>query len=99
MLKWTKRSELRAKDMDELRGIVRQELCEYGCVRVRLREVMEKRGVTRNRLRALTGIKYDVITRYYKGENIAKVDLDLLARICYTLNCTVADLLVYQPAD
>ena len=85
--------------MDELRGIVRQELCEYGSIRVRLREVLEDRGVTRNRLRALTGIKYDVITRYYKGENISKVDLDLLARICYALNCTVADLLVYEPAD
>lgn len=85
--------------MDELKGIVRQELCEYGHVRVRLAEIMDARGITRNRLHVLTGIKYDVITRYYRGENIIMVDLDLLARICFVLGCKIEDLLVYEPME
>ena len=82
--------------MDDLKGIVRQELCEYGKIRVKLADVMEARGISRNRLHVLTNIKYDVVTRYYKGENIVMVDLDLLARICFVLNCKIEDLLEYQ---
>ena len=43
--------------------------------------------ITRNRLHTLTGIKYDVIDRYYKGVNIAMADLDFLAKVCFALNC------------
>lgn len=97
MLKLTQRLWIvRQRLMNELKGIVRQELCEYGHVRVKLAEVMEARGVTRNRLHVLTGIKYDVITRYYRGENIIMADLDLLARICYVLDCRIEDLLEYE---
>jgi len=83
--------------MDELKSIVKQEMREYGCIRVKLAEIMDRRGITRNRLRTLTGIKYDVLTRYYKGENIIMVDLDLLSRICCVLDCRIEDLLEYQP--
>jgi len=85
--------------MDNLKSIVRHELCEYGRIRVKLAEVMDARGITRNRLRTLTGIKYDVITRYYKGENIVMADLDLLARICYVLDCGIEDILEYESAQ
>lgn len=83
--------------MDELKGIVQQEILEYGSIQIKLAEVMESRGVTRNHLRTLTGVKYDVIDRYYKGCNIARADLDFLAKICYVFNCKIEDLLEYIP--
>lgn len=43
--------------------------------------------------------KYDVIDRYYKGQDIALVDLDFLAKVCYVLDCTVEDLLQYEGPD
>ena len=64
-----------------------------------LANVMDARGITRNRLRTLTGVKYDVIDRYYKGQDIALVDLDFLAKVCYVLDCKVEDLLQYEGPD
>lgn len=66
---------------------------------VTLANVMDARGITRNRLRTLTGVKYDVIDRYYKGQDIALVDLDFLAKVCYVLDCKVEDLLQYKGPD
>ena len=83
--------------MDGQKSIIRYQTAEYGCVLVKLAEVMEARGITRNRLRTLTGVKYDVIDRYYKGSNVALADLDFLAKVCYVLDCEIGDLLEYQP--
>lgn len=83
--------------MDDLNGIVQYEIRDYGHVRVKLADMMHRRGITRNRLRTLTGIKYDVIDRYFKGSNIAMADLDFLAKVCFVLNCRVEDLLEYVP--
>lgn len=82
--------------MDDLKSIVRCQIEEYGSVKVKLAEVLDSRGITRNRLRALTGTKYDVIDRYYKGVSIEMVDLDFMAKVCYVLNCEISDLLEYQ---
>lgn len=68
-------------------------------MKVTLANVMDARGITRNRLRTLTGVKYDVIDRYYKGQDIALVDLDFLAKVCYVLDCKVEDLLQYEGPD
>lgn len=66
--------------MDNLRGIVQHEFKDYGRVKVKLAEVLEQRGITRNRLRTLTGVKYEVIDRYFKGDNVIMADLDFLPR-------------------
>lgn len=68
----------------------------YGMVKVTLAEIMDQRGVTRNKLRTLTGVKYDVIDRYYKSRNIERVDLDFLAKVCFVLDCRVEDILHYE---
>lgn len=83
--------------MSGLNGIIQYEIRDYGSVRVKLADILQERGITRNRLRTLTGVKYDVIDRYYKGSNIAMADLDFLAKVCFVLNCRIEDLLEYVP--
>ena len=85
--------------MREPKSIVSYQTTEYGHVKVTLANVMDARRITRNRLRTLTGVKYDVIDRYYKGQDIALVDLDFLAKVCYVLDCKVEDLLQYKGPD
>ena len=86
--------------MDNLRGIIHYHADdEYGSIKVKLAEVMDSQGITRNRLRELTGTKYDVITRYYKGDSVQMVDLDFLSKVCYVLNCRMEDLLEYHPPE
>lgn len=82
--------------MEEFKSIIRYQTEEYGRVRVKLDQVLDRRGITRNRLRALTGVKYDVIDRYYKGSRVEMADLDFLAKVCYVLGCEIADLLEYE---
>ena len=85
--------------MDNMRCILQYHMEDYGCVRVKLAEVLSSRGITRNRLRTLTGVKYEVIDRYFKGVRVEKVDLDFLAKVCYVLNCEIGDLLEYCPPN
>ena len=80
--------------MNEYNGIVM--LKNYGKVVVKLAEVLDRKDITRNKLRTLTGIKYEVIDRYYKAKNIEMVDLNFIAKVCYVLDCEISDLLEYQ---
>ena len=82
--------------MSEYKSIIKYQTEEYGRVRVTLADVLDSRGVTRNKLRTLTGVKYEVIDRYYKGVNVAMADLDFLAKVCYVLECDISDLLKYE---
>lgn len=69
---------------------------EYGKVVVKLAKIMYNSGISRNKLSQLTGIKYSVIDRYYRSDDIERVDLDLLAKFCYVLDCNVSDILEYK---
>ena len=82
--------------MDGLKSVVHYQTEEYGHIKVKLAEVLDSRGITRNRLRTRTGSRYEVVDRYYKGVNVEMADLDFLAKVCYVLDCEVSDLLEYQ---
>ncbi len=82
--------------MAEWKSIMTYQTAEYGAIRVKLAEVMKKQGMTRNKLKTLTGTKYDVVDRYYKAKQIEMVDLDFFAKACFVLNCKIEDLLEYE---
>lgn len=86
---------LEVKHMEEKSILIQR---KYGAVRLRLAEIMDSRGMTRNQLSRLTGTRYEVIHKWYGGK-VEKLDLDVLARICYVLDCEVSDLLVYEEAE
>ncbi len=68
---------------------------DYGTIRICLKQRMDEKGITRGTLARITGTRYEVIDRWYKG-SMEKLDLDVLARICCVLECQVSDLLVYE---
>ena len=71
----------------------------YGQIVVKLREIMDEKHITRNKLAVLTDSKYSVVDRYYKGVDVAWADLGFLAKVCFVLNCQVSDLLEYRPPE
>ena len=79
--------------MKERTVIVR---ADYGKVELHLQEVMDQQGISRNQLAKRIDARFEVVDKWYKGE-VEKMDLDILARICYALNCTTEDLLRYVP--
>jgi putative transcriptional regulator len=73
-------------------------LADYGRVELTLRELMEQRGVSRNQLAKLINVRFEVVNKWFGGQ-VEKMDLDVLARICYALGCRVEDVLTYRPGE
>jgi putative transcriptional regulator len=71
-------------------------LREYGRVIITLKDVMDHKGITRNKLASLTGLVYNTVNRYCQAAPITSVDLDVLAKICFVLDCGIADVLKYE---
>lgn len=56
---------------------------------------MDDKGITRNYLAKATNTRFEVINKWYNGQ-VEKMDLDILARICYALDCFPADIIKYS---
>ena len=70
----------------------------YGHVELRLKEIMDARGISRNQLAKRIDARFEVVGKWYKGE-VEKMDLDILARICDALDCTTEDIIRYVPGN
>ena len=68
---------------------------DYGRVNIRLKEIMDSKGLTRNYLARVSNTRFEVINKWYNNE-VEKLDLDVLARICYVLECEPADIIRYN---
>lgn len=65
-------------------------------IRIKLCELMGREKMTRKKLSELTGIRPNTIGDLYK-EDIKKIDLQVLDKICSVFNCEIADILEYIP--
>ena len=69
---------------------------EYGKISITLKTVMDERKITRNALARAINARFEVIDKWYNG-HIEKIDTDVLARICYVLECSPNDIISYSP--
>ena len=65
-------------------------------IRVRLRELLEKRGMAQTELQAKSGLGYSTINALYHGKT-ERVEFATLEAICEVLECAVGDVLEYVP--
>lgn len=70
-------------------------LNEYGHIEIKLRDIMDARGITRSALARKIGTRFEVINKWYAG-HVEKIDADVLARLCFILDCTPADIIEYK---
>lgn len=70
-------------------------LNEYGHIKINIKEIMDKRSISRNALARKLGTRFEVVNKWYSG-HVEKIDSDILARICFILDCTPADIIVYK---
>ena len=71
-------------------------LLNYGKIEVHLKEILDAKGYTRNYLSTATNTRFEVIKKWYDN-NVERMDLDILARICYVLECKPEDIIKYKP--
>lgn len=84
---------LRGDVMDGSKSVIT--IKEYGKISIHLKEIMDSKGITRNYLARISNTRFEVINKWYNGV-VEKMDLDILARICYVLECSPADIIKYD---
>lgn len=67
---------------------------EYGKVNMRLKEIMDAKGIKRHTLARAVDTRFEVIDKWYNNK-VENLDLDILARLCFVLECSIEDLLHY----
>ncbi len=80
-------------NMKEVNSV--NELRNYGKISIMLDKQMKNKNITIYRLSKVTELSYNTIRAYKENKPITRVDLDVLARLCYSLNCDICDLLKY----
>ena len=68
---------------------------DYGKISLHLKEIMDSKKITRNYLARVSNTRFEVINKWYNNE-VEKMDLDILSRICYVLECSPADIIKYE---
>lgn len=67
---------------------------DYGYIRLRLKDVMEEEKISINKLACRAEMQRTQLKAYMNNE-IQRVDLSVMARLCYVLDCELTDLLEY----
>ena len=70
----------------------------YGKIHLNLKNIMQEQNISINRLACRAELQRTQL-KAYMNENIQRVDLAVLARLCYVLDCSVSDLIEYQGPD
>ncbi len=70
----------------------------YGTIRIKLDEIIKKAGISKNKLSHRAEMQRSQINHYCNNE-ITRLDIDVLARICTVLECDISDLLEFVPPE
>lgn len=69
---------------------------ECGEIRIHLAEIMEKKHISMNQLSFRVEMQRTQL-RNYRDNKIQRLDIDILKRLCYVLECDLQDLVEYIP--
>ncbi|MBR6399253.1 MAG: helix-turn-helix transcriptional regulator [Lachnospiraceae bacterium] len=56
---------------------------------------MQLKNISRGSLARAINARYEVIDKWYHGR-VERMDMDVLARICYVLECRPEDIIIYK---
>ena len=73
-------------------------MAEYGTIRINLDKLIKEAGISKNKLSHRAEMQRSQINHYCNNE-ITRLDIDVLARLCTVLDCEIGDLLEFIPAD
>lgn len=71
---------------------------EYGYVRIKLKELIEEKGISKNKLAHRAEMQRTQLNQYCNNQ-VTRLDTYVLARICTALDCKIEDLLEFVPIE
>lgn len=70
----------------------------YGTIRIKLDEMIEKQNISKNKLAHRSEMQRTQLNQFCKG-TVTRLDTAVLARLCCALNCKIENLLEYVPPE
>ena len=71
---------------------------DYGYIRIKLDELIKKQSISISKLAFRSETQRTQLKAYLHGD-IMRVDLAVLSRLCYALQCDLSDILEYIPPN
>ena len=71
---------------------------KYGCIKIKLDELIEKSGISKNKLCHKAEMERTQLNNFCKNK-VTRLDTDVLSRLCCALNCKIEDILEYIPPE
>lgn len=68
---------------------------DNGKIIFKLNDILLERKLSKNKLSIASGVRFDTIYRFCKGD-LSRIDLDILCRLCHTLECNITDIIEYH---
>ena len=70
---------------------------DYGKIHIKLAQIIESRNISKNKFSQRAEMQRTQVNQYCNNK-ITRLYIDVLARICATLECDISDLLEYIPS-
>lgn len=71
---------------------------DYGKINIKLSKIMEEQNISINRLANRAELQRTQLKHYMKND-IQRLDISILTRLCYVLECNLEDLIEYIPPN
>lgn len=71
---------------------------DYGQIRLKLQEIMNEQNISINKLAFRAEMQRTQLKSYIKND-VQRIDISVLARLCFALECSLSDLIEYIPPD
>lgn len=68
----------------------------YGRIHIKLDEIMKEQNISINKLAFRSEMQRTQLKAYIKND-VQRVDLSVLTRLCYALECELSDIIEYIP--
>lgn len=69
---------------------------DFGYIDIKLDKIMTSRNITTYELSNKSGVRFQTIKKLREGKEVTRINVDVIAKLCYVLNCKVEDILEYK---
>ena len=69
---------------------------EFGTIQIKVAELIQERNLSKNKLSHRADMQRTQLNKYCNNQ-ITRLDIDVLARLCTALDCKIEDLLDFVP--
>lgn len=71
---------------------------DYGHIKIKLEQIIKEQNISISKLAFRAEMQRTQLNSYIKGD-VQRLDIDILSRLCYALDCSLDDILEYIPSS